>query len=145
MPYEDMHKLILTMFILGIILALVTSSGIVISALAVSSGSSEAVIQEAVNTGNPELDKQVNKFYGCISKITHEPQEPDKAHVENCYFQIFEEASTTVAGSHPPLNESPSSVSNSQGNNENSGQASTGNSGQIVIEGVHSKIVKQFR
>ena len=62
MPYEDMHKLILTMVILGIILALVTSSGIVISALAVSSGSSGAVIQEAVNTGNPELDKQVNKF-----------------------------------------------------------------------------------
>jgi len=27
MPYEDMHKLILTMVILGIILALVTSSG----------------------------------------------------------------------------------------------------------------------
>jgi len=145
MPYEDMHKLILTMFILGIILALVTSSGIVISALAVSSGSSEAVIQEAVNTGNPELDKQVNKFYGCISKITHEPQEPDKAHVENCYFQIFGGSINNSSGLTSPLNESPSSVSNSQGNNENSGQASTGNCGQIVIEGEHSKIVKQFR
>jgi len=133
------------MFVLVMVLAHVTNGGIVISAQAVISGSSGPVLQEAVNTGNPDLNKQVNKFYGCISKITHEPQEPDKAHVENCYFQIFEEASTTVAGSHPPLNESPSSVSNSQGNNENSGQASTGNSGQIVIEGVHSKIVKQFR
>jgi len=39
----------------------------------------------------------------------------------------------------------PSSVSNSQGNNENSGQGSnTGNSGQIINEVVHSKIVKQF-
>src|SRR5213080_1331447 len=102
-----MLKLILTMFVLVMVLAHVTNGGIVISALAVISGSSGPVLQEAVNTGNPDLDKQVNKFYGCISKITHEPQEPDKAQVDNCYFQIFEEASTTVAGSHPPLNESP--------------------------------------
>jgi len=134
------------MFILGIILALVTSSGIVISALAVSSGSSGPVLQEAVKTGNPDLDKQVNKFYGCISKITYEPQEPDKGQVDNCYFQIFGGSSNNTSGITSPLNESPSSVSNSHGNSENSGRASsTGNSGQIVIEGVHSKIVKQFR
>ncbi len=140
-----MHKLKLTMFILGIILALVTSSDIVISALAVSSGSSGAVIQEAVNTGNPELDKQVNNFYSCISKITHDPQEPDKAQVDNCYFQIFGGSINNSSGITSPLNESPSSVSNSQGNSGNSGQArSTENSGQIVIEGIHSKIVKQF-
>jgi hypothetical protein len=133
------------MFILGIILALVTSSDIVISALAVSSGSSGAVIQEAVNTGNPELDKQVNNFYSCISKITHDPQEPDKAQVDNCYFQIFGGSINNSSGITSPLNESPSSVSNSQGNSGNSGQArSTENSGQIVIEGIHSKIVKQF-
>jgi hypothetical protein len=84
-----MHKLILTMFVLVIALALVTNSRIVISGLAVSSGVAGPVIQEAVHTGNPELDKQVNKFYGCISKITHEPQEPGKAEVDNCYFQIF--------------------------------------------------------
>ena len=82
---------------------------------------------------------------GCISKITHEHQEPDKAHVENCYFQIFGGSINNSSGLTSPLNESPSSVSNSQGNNENSGQASTGNCGQIVIEGEHSKIVKQFR
>ena len=64
---------------------------------------------------------------------------------ENCYFQIFGGRINNSSGLTSPLNESPSSVSNSQGNNENSGQASTGNSGQIVIEGVHSKIVKQFR
>ena len=81
-------------------LVFVTNSCIVISALAVSSVSSGPVIQEAVNTGNPELDKQVNKFYGCISKITHEPQEPGKAEVDSCYFQIFGVASTTVAGLH---------------------------------------------
>jgi hypothetical protein len=141
-----MLKLILTMFVLVMVLALVTNFGIIISALAVSSGSSEPVIQEAVNTGNPQLDKQVNKFYGCISKITHEPQEPDKTQVDNCYFQIFGGSINNNRGITSPLNESPSSVSNSQGNSENSGQASsTGNSEQIVIEGVHSKIVKQFR
>ena len=122
----------------------VAARGIVISALAVSSGSSGPVIQETVNTGYPELDKQVNKFYGCISKTTQEPQEPGKAQVDNCYFQVV--GGSNSSGITFPLNESPSSLGNSQGNNENSGQvSSTGNSGQIVIEGVHSKVVKQFR
>ena len=75
----------------------------VAAALAVSSGSSGAVIQEAVTTGNPELDKQVNKFYGCISKITHEPQEPDKTHVENCYFQNFGGSINNSSGITSPL------------------------------------------
>jgi hypothetical protein len=78
-----MNKLILTMFAPVIVLAFVTNNGIVISALAVGSGSSGQVIQEAVNTSNPELDKQVNKFYECVSKITQVPQEPGKAEVDN--------------------------------------------------------------
>jgi hypothetical protein len=141
-----MLKLILTMLVLIMVLAHVTNGGIVISALAVSSGSSGPVLLEAVKTGKPDLDKQVNKFYGCISKITHEPQEPDKGQVDNCYFQIFGGSSNNTSGITSQTLESPSSVSNSQGNSENSGHVSnTGNSGQIVIEGVHSKIVKQFR
>jgi len=141
-----MYKLILTTFVLVIVLALITNSRIVISALAVSSVSSGPVIQEAVNTGNPELDKQVNRFYGCISKITHEPQEPGKAEVDNCYFQIFGGSINNSSRITLPSNESPSSVRNNQASNENSGQGSTnGNSGQIVSEAVHSKIVKQFK
>jgi hypothetical protein len=141
-----MNKLILTMFVPVIVLAFVTNNGIVISVLAVSSGSSGQVIQEAVNTSNPELDKQVNKFYDCVSKISHEPQEPGKAEVDNCYFQIFGGSIDYSSGITLPSNESPLSVSNSQRSDENSGQGSnTGNSGQIVSEGVHSKIVKQFR
>ena len=141
-----MNKLTLTMFVPVKVLAFVTNNGIVISALAVSSGSSGQVIQEAVNTSNPELDKQVNKFHDCVSKITHEPQEPGKAEVDNCYFQIFGGSIDNSSGITLPSNESPLSVSNSQRSNENSGQGSnTGNSGQIVSEGVHSKIVKQFR
>ena len=132
-----MHKLILAMFVLVIVLALVTNSRIVISALAVSSGVAGPVIQEAVNTGYPELDKQVNKFYGCISKITHEPQEPGKVEVDNCYFQIFGGSINNSSGITSPSNESLSSVSYSQGNNENSSQGTNpGNSGQIVSEGV---------
>ena len=134
------------MFVPVIVLAFVTNKGIVISALAAGSGSSGQVIQEAVNTSNPELDKQVNKFYDCVSKITHEPQEPGKAEVDNCYFQIFGRSIDNSSGITLPSNESPLSVSNSQRSDENSGQGSnTGNSGQIVSEGVHSKIVKQFR
>jgi hypothetical protein len=141
-----MNKLILTMFVPVIVLAFVTNNGIVISVLAVSSGSSGQVIQEAVNTSNPELDKQVNKFYDCVSKITDEPQEPGKAEVDNCYFQIFGGSIDNSSGITLPSNESPLSVSNSQRSDENSGQGSnTGNSGQIVSEGVHSKSVKQFR
>src|SRR6266849_5749399 len=98
------------MFVLVIVLALVTNSRIVISALAVSSGSSGPVIQEAVNTGNPDLDKQVNKFYSCIAKITHEPQEPGKAEVDNCYFQIFGGSIDNSSGVTLPSNESPLSV-----------------------------------
>ena len=84
------------MFVPVIVLAFVTNNGIVISALAVGSSSSGQVIQEAVNTSNPELDKQVNKFYDCVSKITHEPQEPGKAAI----YKYLEEASTIVAALH---------------------------------------------
>jgi hypothetical protein len=95
-----MLKLILAMFVLVIVLVLVTSSRIVISALALSSGVAGPVIQEAVNTGNPELDKQVNKFYGCISKITHEPQELVNQKLITAIFRYLEVVSTTVVGSH---------------------------------------------
>jgi hypothetical protein len=41
------------------------------------------VIQEQVNTGNPKLDKQINKFYHCISKTHEDP--PSIQTVDNCY------------------------------------------------------------
>jgi hypothetical protein len=36
------------------------------------------VIQEQVYTGNPDLDKQINKFYHCISKTHEDPPHPYK-------------------------------------------------------------------
>lgn len=47
------------------------------------------VTQEMVNTRNSGLDMQANKFYSCISKVTHEPVEPLKVQVGTCYLQVF--------------------------------------------------------
>ena len=43
------------------------------------------VVQEQANTGNPTLDKEINKFYSCISKTHQDP--PTKQIVDNCYYQ----------------------------------------------------------
>ena len=43
------------------------------------------VIQELVNTGNPTLDKEINKFYSCITKTHQDP--PSIQIVDNCYYQ----------------------------------------------------------
>ncbi|MDQ6666694.1 MAG: hypothetical protein M3Y53_00535 [Thermoproteota archaeon] len=49
--------------------------------MAVSIGGA-AVIQEQVNTGNPVLDQEINKFYSCISKTPQDP--PIIQIVDNC-------------------------------------------------------------
>jgi hypothetical protein len=85
------------MFAPVIVLAFVTNNGIVISALAVGSGSSGQVIQEAVNTSNPELDKQVNKFYECVSTNL---KNLVKQKLITAIFRYLEEASTIVAALH---------------------------------------------
>ncbi len=43
------------------------------------------VIQEQVSTGNPNLDKQINEFYHCISKTHEDP--PSIQTVDKCYNQ----------------------------------------------------------
>src|SRR5712692_8282356 len=73
------------------------------------------VIQEAVNTRNSGLDMQVNKFYSCISKVTHEPVEPLKVQVDNCYLQVFGTGRSSVGNinveTHSPTDSS-SKISN---------------------------------
>jgi hypothetical protein len=44
-----------------------------------------AVILIPVNSGDPALDKQINKFYSCISKTHMDP--PTKDQLDSCYFQ----------------------------------------------------------
>jgi len=43
------------------------------------------VVQEQVSTGNVNLDKEINKFYHCISKTHEDPPTIEK--VDNCYYQ----------------------------------------------------------
>jgi hypothetical protein len=43
------------------------------------------VVQEQVSTGNLSLDKEINKFYHCISKTHADP--PSIQSVDNCYHQ----------------------------------------------------------
>ena len=73
-------------------LSLLTTNNTVnssMAAMAASKGNGGAsagpVIQELVNTGNPTLDKEINKFYSCITKTHQDP--PSIQIVDNCYYQ----------------------------------------------------------
>lgn len=50
------------------------------------------VIQEQPNTGDPTLDKEINKFYSCVSRTHQDP--PTRQIVDNCYYQ------TSIGGIH---------------------------------------------
>jgi hypothetical protein len=52
-----------------------------------SSKGGGSVAQEQVNTGNSNLDKEINKFYSCISKTHQDPPSIEK--VDNCYSQAL--------------------------------------------------------
>ena len=53
-------------------------------AMAASNGGA-FVVQEQVSTRNLNLDKEINKFYHCISKTHADP--PSIQSVDNCYHQ----------------------------------------------------------
>jgi hypothetical protein len=50
-------------------------------------GRAGPVIQEPVDTGNPHLDKAINKFYNCLSHTHEDPPTVEK--VDNCYYQTL--------------------------------------------------------
>jgi hypothetical protein len=50
-------------------------------------GGAGPVIQEPVDTGNPHLDKAINKFYNCLSHTHEDPPTVQKA--DNCYYQTL--------------------------------------------------------
>jgi hypothetical protein len=52
-----------------------------------SSKGGGSVVQEQVNSGNSNLDKEINKFYNCISKTHQDPPSINK--VDNCYYQAL--------------------------------------------------------
>lgn len=74
--------LILVWIISGLsILTTNTSNNFVMAA----SNGGALVVQEQVSTGNLSLDKDINKFYHCISKTHEDP--PSIQSVDNCYYQ----------------------------------------------------------
>src|SRR5947209_14532893 len=71
----------------AITLSLLTT-GITINTPAfASSKGGGSVAQEQVNTGNSNLNKEINKFYSCISKTHQDPPSIEK--VDNCYYQAL--------------------------------------------------------
>ena len=82
---DDLLLLILIAFIMG--LSVLTTNWYFKPVMAVSIGNTGGafVIQEQVNTGNPVLDKEINKFYSCISKTHQDP--PIIQIVDNCFSQ----------------------------------------------------------
>jgi len=48
-------------------------------------GGAGPVIQEPVDSGNPHLDKAINKFYNCLSDAHQDP--PTVQKVDGCYYQ----------------------------------------------------------
>ena len=69
----------------AITLSLLTTSITIITPAMASSKGGGSVAQEQVSTGNYNLDKEVNKFYSCISKTHQDPPSIEK--VDNCYYQ----------------------------------------------------------
>jgi len=74
---------------------LITSITFTTSAMASSKGGG-SVAQEQVRTGNSSLDKEINKFYSCISKTHQDPPSIEK--VENCYSQALGGSGTIDSG-----------------------------------------------
>jgi hypothetical protein len=80
------------------LLLLTTSTAAISPALASNKGGG-SVVQEQVSTGNSGLDKDINKFYSCISKTHQDP--PTRQIVDNCYYQTVSGTSNsgdTAAG-----------------------------------------------
>ncbi len=50
-------------------------------------GGAGPAIQEPVDTGNPHLDKAINKFYNCLSHTHEDPPTIQKA--DGCFYQTL--------------------------------------------------------
>jgi hypothetical protein len=105
---NDLPLLIMIASIIG--LSILTTNWYFNSVMAVTIGGA-SVIQEQVNTGNPVLDKEINKFYSCISKTHQDP--PIIQIVDNCYSQ------NSIAGITGPGNHSHNNSNNNNNNNNN--------------------------
>jgi hypothetical protein len=93
---------------------LTTSITLTTSAMASSKGGG-SVMQEQVKTGNSNLDKEIDKFYSCISKTHQDPPSIEK--VDNCYSQTLSgsggDGGSSTTGSITTSGTSPTSASSS--------------------------------
>lgn len=87
--------------------------------MASSKGGGGPVTQEQVNTGNSNLNKEINKFYSCISKTHQDPPSIEK--VDNCYYQ-------TLGGSGSVSGSTTNNAETGTGNSQTSTSASTSTS-----------------
>src|SRR6266568_7712746 len=71
----------------AITLSIVTTNISFTTPAMASSKGGGSVAQEQVSTGNSNLDKEINKFYSCISKTHQDP--PSIAKVDKCYSQAL--------------------------------------------------------
>lgn len=71
----------------AVTLSLLSNSITVISPAMASKKGGGSVVQLQASTGNSGLDKEINKFYSCISKTHQDPPTIEK--VDNCYYQTI--------------------------------------------------------
>lgn len=106
------------LFIAAVTLSLLTTSTALSTPAMASSKGGGSVVQEQVNTGNSGLDKEINKFYNCISKTHQDPPSINK--VDNCYSQAlgadYSGGSTTSIGTTPTLKSTTSIHHHKHGN-----------------------------
>ena len=111
---------------------LTTSTGLTTPAMASNKGGG-SVVQEQVNTGNSGLDKEINKFYNCISKTHQDPPSINK--VDNCYSQAlgggYSGGSTTNSGATPTSTSTSSIHHHKHGNS--SGDSGVPGTGTLIL------------
>ena len=109
----------LSFIVAAITLSILTTNICLTTPAMASSKGGGSVTQEQVNTGNSNLDKEINKFYSCISKTHQDP--PSKQIVDDCYSQ------NSIAGISGPgsINHH---YNNNHNNNNNIETPSTSNS-----------------
>ncbi len=102
-------------------LSLLTMSSTNFTPAMASSKGGGSVTQEQVSTGNSNLDKEINKFYSCISKTRQDPPSIEK--VDNCYYQGLGGSDNGGAstGGKTPSGKSPTSTSGSSNHHHKHG------------------------
>jgi hypothetical protein len=109
---------------------LTTSTALTTPAMALSKGVG-SVVQEQVNTGNSNLDKEINNFYNCISKTHQDPPSINK--VDNCYSQALGGSGSTSNSGASGTGTSPtSSIHHHKHSNSASNSGGTG-TGTLIL------------